>query len=154
VTIGNKIYLSDWGANWTEAAFSPAPENITSLAFYNNPYVTIGNKIYLSDWGVNWTEAAFSPIPNTISDISVLSNSKTFSIYPNPTNDNITIATTQTKITQNLVLFIYDMQGLLLLQQSLHQEKTGLNISGLAKGVYVFILSSSEKTEVIRVVKE
>jgi DUF971 family protein len=49
---------------------------------------------------------------------------------------------------------IINIQGQTIMQQKLKQGKTDIDIKGLAKGVYVLSLSSNDKSEVTRIIKE
>jgi YVTN family beta-propeller protein len=70
-------------------------------------------------------------------------------VYPIPAIDNLTIES-----PQDAVIEITNIQGQPILQQQLQQGKTDINISGLAKGVYILRLCSNDKTEVSRIIKE
>jgi hypothetical protein len=60
----------------------------------------------------------------------------------------------QQNLTGQTLLCVYNVQGQLLLKQKIRQEKTELDISGLARGVYLLKLSDAESIEVSRFVKE
>jgi len=79
-------------------------------------------------------------------------NKHFFSIYPNPTNDKITIENVARY--KDATISIYNIQGQTKLLQILAQEKTEIDLSGLAKGIYILKLSSIDKTEVTKFVKE
>jgi aminopeptidase N len=81
-------------------------------------------------------------------------NPFSFSIIPNPAKDKITIIVKQVNQAKNTFLSAYNIQGQLLFQQQIKNEKTELDISGFAKGVYLIKLSSYARTEVSRFVKE
>ena len=70
-------------------------------------------------------------------------------IFPNPVINNITI-----EALQKSTMEILNIQGQTIIQQTVPQGKTDINISGLAKGVYIVRLCSNDKTEVARIVKE
>ncbi len=55
---------------------------------------------------------------------------------------------------ENTFVSIYNIQGQLILQLPVRQEKMDLDIAWLAKGVYVLELKNDLKKEVIRFVKE
>lgn len=76
------------------------------------------------------------------------------SIYPNPSNDKITIDFASYLTKNKLFFSIYNIHGQLLLKQPLKQEKTEIDISNLAKGIYILRLNNNEKTEVVKFVKE
>jgi hypothetical protein len=71
------------------------------------------------------------------------------SIYPDPATNYFTI-----KSLQRSEIEILNIQGQTILQQQIQQGKTTIDISGFAKGVYILRLSSNDKTEVTRIVKE
>lgn len=77
-----------------------------------------------------------------------------FSIFPNPANNRISIAINQPNSFENTFVSIYNIQGHLILKKPVRQEKMELDIDRLAKGVYVLELKSDQKKEVIRFVKE
>jgi photosystem II stability/assembly factor-like uncharacterized protein len=70
-------------------------------------------------------------------------------IFPNPASDNITIESSQQAIME-----ILNIQGQTVLQQQLQQGKTNIDISRLAKGVYILRLNNNDKTAVTKIVKE
>jgi len=76
-------------------------------------------------------------------------NENIFSVYPNPTNDDLTIET-----LQNSRIEILTIQGQTIIQQQIQQGKTNIDMSKLTKGVYIFKLNCNGKTEVTRFVKE
>lgn len=70
-------------------------------------------------------------------------------IFPNPVNDKFTIQSLQKAIIE-----IYNIQGQIIIQQQLKQGKTIIDISELAKGVYILRVNNNEKAEVTKIVKE
>ncbi|MCX6285145.1 MAG: T9SS type A sorting domain-containing protein, partial [Bacteroidetes bacterium] len=76
---------------------------------------------------------------NSINDHS--ENNKHFlNLYPNPASKIVTV---NTGMNEHSVISIYNMQGQLLLQQQAKQGKTDIDISELAKGVYILRLYSN-----------
>jgi hypothetical protein len=63
-----------------------------------------------------------------------------FKIYPNPTEDYITITG-----SVGLVVSIYDLSGKLMQTAVLTQEKNILNITELSKGIYLLKNNTNEK---------
>jgi len=84
-----------------------------------------------------------------ITGLADLTYNNNIYIYPNPAINNITIETHQKSIME-----IINIQGQTILQQQLQQGKTDIEISALAKGVYILRLCSNDKTAVTRIVKE
>lgn len=70
-------------------------------------------------------------------------------IFPNPVKNKLTIESLQKSAIE-----IFNIQGQTILQQSLQQGKTDIDISRLAKGSYLLKLSNNKKTKVTRFVKE
>ena len=83
----------------------------------------------------------------------IADNNNTFSIYPNPTTDNLTIDLQKTSNLQNTNIYIYNIQGQLVHQQQITQLKTELNISGLTEGMYVVKVSNNENTMITKIIK-
>jgi hypothetical protein len=78
--------------------------------------------------------------------------SNSFSIYPIPATENITIE--NTSATNNTFLYIYTLQGQLLKQLSTNTETNNIDISSLAHGMYFVKLLSEKGIAVKRFVKE
>jgi hypothetical protein len=88
-------------------------------------------------------------VPSIPSGINEKELSDRIKVYPNPATDNITIIAPQKSIIE-----ILNIQGQTIIQQPLQQGKTDIDISSIAKGVYILRLYSNDKTEVTRIVKE
>lgn len=74
-------------------------------------------------------------------DLSSIENLATFSfeVYPNPTNGLITLQVPQDALYK---LFVYDISGKIISTQNITKTQTELNLSHLAKGVYIFKLQN------------
>jgi O-glycosyl hydrolase len=70
-------------------------------------------------------------------------------IFPNPVTDKLTIQSIQKSTIE-----ILNIQGQTIRQQQIQQGKTDIDISSLAKGVYILRLCCDDKTEVTKIVKE
>jgi hypothetical protein len=98
----------------------------------------------------NTTKVWQSEITNSsITGIRELAANNILHIYPNPANDKLSIES-----LQKATIEILNIQGQIILQQLIQQGKTYIDISGLAKGVYILRLSNNDKTEVTRIIKE
>ena len=73
-------------------------------------------------------------------------------IYPNPATNKITIKNQST--VQNQQISIYDVQGQLVLSSSSKQAITDIDISKLAKGLYVTKIGNDEKVSTQSFIKE
>lgn len=94
------------------------------------------------------------PCDTTIYSISIneyISNNL-MQIYPNPANEYITIETSD--ITKEQTISIYNVQGQLLLQQPMQKAKSEMNISNLAKGLYIIKLTTADRFAVKKFIKE
>lgn len=91
-------------------------------------------------------------ITSGIKEINDLSEN--IKVFPNPTNNKITITGLPSDISKNTFISVYNIQGQLLLQQVIQSEKTEINLSSLAKGIYLLKLNSERNSAERRVVKE
>jgi len=80
-------------------------------------------------------------------------NYSNLKIYPNPTNDRITIDQNSNQF-KNLEISIINMQGQTIINQSLKQDKTTLGISNLKNGFYLLKLSNGQFVEIKKILKE
>jgi len=78
----------------------------------------------------------------------------TVSVFPNPTSNKVTIAYQSSEIPQNTILNVYNIQGQLMLQQTIEQKTTEIDMNSLPKGVYLLKVSSDNSVTVRRIVKE
>jgi GH25 family lysozyme M1 (1,4-beta-N-acetylmuramidase) len=77
-----------------------------------------------------------------------------FILYPNPASDNITIENTSLNDNKEEMILIYNIQGQLLLQQNLQQQKTEIGISDFSDGMYFVKVKTDKGVEVKKFVKE
>jgi hypothetical protein len=140
---GNGVYMSsNNGSSWTEVnnGFPPSPTITVITALAIN-----GNNIFAATGGYGVWERPLSQMTG----IEINNNAGNIEVYPNPANDKLTIESLQKSTIEML-----NIQGQTILQQTAQQGKTVIDISGLAKGVYIVRLCSNDKTEVARIVKE
>lgn len=87
---------------------------------------------------------SFLIMPNIVTGISNVNNStNSVNIFPNPANENITVNIhSQVKDGE---ISIFNIQGQMMLKKNVvSQEKTEIDISGIADGVYVLKISAYE----------
>jgi hypothetical protein len=99
-------------------------------------YIEYGDSMY-----------AYFHIVMGINDIA--GKAPNIAFYPNPATNYIIIESPQTA-----TLEILNVQGQAILQQQIQQGKTDINLSSLAKGVYILRLCRNDRTEVTRIIKE
>jgi len=90
-----------------------------------------------------------SAAPQNCSGIEENSIRENVFVYPNPATEKLTIES-----FQKSTIDIFNIQGQIILRQQLQQDKTDIDISGLAKGVYILRLYGNDKTAVSRILKE
>lgn len=129
--------------NWIQKA------DYTGYGWYGAVAFSIGSKGYLGTGSGDTLEYKdfYEYLPSG-SGIAELSEENIF-ITPNPATDNLTI-----EIPQKAIIEFINYEGEIVLQQQLQQGKTDIDISGLAKGVYILRLNSYDKTAVTRIIKE
>jgi polyhydroxybutyrate depolymerase len=76
--------------------------------------------------------------------------SSTIQVFPNPTNDKITISGINENCSNKTSISVYNLQGQLLLQQAVNQETAEVDLSSLAKGMYILKLNSNNNNNVVR----
>jgi len=103
--------------------------------------------------GITGTGGTISNICLTTEIFEPNSNNN-FSIYPNPSNDNIIIENISFKNGIDEIISIYNVQGQMVLKQTLSQTKTEVDISKISKGLYILKIESKEGTAVKRLIKE
>ena len=158
--ISNNIALTylDCGDNQLSCLNAKNGNNI-NLFFYtvNNPTLTC---IEVDDpaWSIaNWTgidpQTSFStncnyPLGCFSTPTSIQENTTNISIFPNPTNDLITLDINGYNGT--IETQVYDLSGRLLETTN----STTINLKDYAKGVYVFRISYGDLVEELKVVKD
>ena len=75
-------------------------------------------------------------------------------MYPNPTKIKLIINLQQPSNLQNSTVYIYDLQGQMLMQHSIQQQQTELNISQFTKGIYIVKVYNEKETLVSKFIKE
>ncbi len=89
--------------------------------------------------GYTWFTSSFM-ISNSllrIRESKDISHGISFSLYPNPASNNIEIAASET-FTASLVFKLKDINGLIILQKNLVDQKTTVDILKLKSGTYMF----------------
>jgi GH25 family lysozyme M1 (1,4-beta-N-acetylmuramidase) len=76
-----------------------------------------------------------------------------FNLYPNPATELITLENNATDLNQEMTLSVYNMQGRLVIQQTLKQQKTEINISDYTSGIYILKIQTSDGIETKKFIK-
>ncbi len=157
VNTGLEIYTGSCGNLITEAC----NDDISGSNYFSSVSVsglTIGETLYIRTWEVQNNVFRFVPTSKTfkISAYSpdILSNASfvdaNFTIYPNPTTSNVNIKLG--KLT-NAKLEVVDINGRILLQNTLNYTLNHVNTSNLPTGMYFFKITSDEGTFTRKIVK-
>ncbi len=80
-------------------------------------------------------------------------NTYSFKVYPNPVANTVTISGTIEK-SGSTILSVYSVQGQLLLQRKISQDKTLIDISSFSQGIYLFKLGKGKNSSVKQIVKD
>lgn len=89
--------------------------------------------------------------PNDCADLSLENNSlsSTISIYPNPTNDLFYISHN----SENVDVFLFDVQGKLLIRQNRIKNGSAVSIGDLKNGVYYLKVNSDVQNTTHKIIK-
>jgi hypothetical protein len=94
----------------------------------------------------DWSEAVeFDYIIDGINSYAIQAN-----IYPNPTTGNVTVESNAI----NADITVFDMFGKLMMTSKVAAERTELNFSSFAPGVYMVRIANSNAITTVKVVKE
>jgi hypothetical protein len=141
---GEVFYSLNNGNNWVlKNGGLPVNANIMAFAIHGG-YIFAGAYV-----GFSGGDGVFKLSLSALGIEEMNNNESNIAVYPNPAINNITIES-----LQKSTLEISNIQGQTILQQQIQQGKTDIDISRLAKGVYILRLCSNDKTEVTRIVKE
>jgi hypothetical protein len=114
-------------------------------------YVPIQNGIYTVEITDSIGCSATSSPCSITNGIEQYSGSNSINIFPNPANDIITIE--NSFFSNDQTIYVYNIQGQLLIQQPLRQIKSDIDISGFANGMYFIRVSSGDGNAVKKFVK-
>ena len=112
---------------------------IDSLRIYDGN----GNSVAIVDIGPFEYE---NPILTLLNNLPSLEDE--IKIYPNPTNNNITI------VAQNAKIDIMNMGGQILKTVNTYDLKTTIDLGNLSNGVYFFIIKTNNRTVTKKIIKQ
>lgn len=142
----NNIYISyDEGDTWTSIKNNLPNKRYSSVAISHDNYVyvgTIGGAIYKTKL----------PIPNSVKTSELTQSPINFSLFPNPTFDEINIKLIDNQSDKSNIL-IYSIAGKLMQQMEFYGNSTSLNLQQLPDGMYLMELKNGAKTGMKRFIK-
>lgn len=75
-------------------------------------------------------------------------------VHPNPVSDVLQLSIGDL-LSEDMKYWIYDIQGKLIMESSLYEEKTGIDFSHLAASTYILHITSGQKiVKSFRIVKK
>jgi DNA-binding beta-propeller fold protein YncE len=138
--------VGDFGKSVISLADNSVIQTFTSGAT-NVVTASDGSKFYVTDT-YNGTVRVYKKIASTgFEDVKT----KTFSIYPNPASNVITLNVNKTN-NENLTLNIYSISGTLVKSEMLKLNQQRTNIADLPNGVYLITIKSKNETETKKLV--
>jgi len=140
---GATSWLWDFGDGTTSTLQNPS-----------HTYAAIGNyavSLYIENSNESWDEINRQI---TISTLGLANNSKgLFQLYPNPTNDKITISLD--KLASKVSCQIIDFSGKIVLEQTLYNSQLfNVNVADLASGLYFVKITMHESVGFTKIVKK
>ena len=153
---GNVLWAKSVNTNIDERSYSIAVNtsgNVYITGFFSSNSISFdSNILYIN--GTSGSSDMFLAKLDAIADIEDIKNTNSFTLYPNPANDNIIIENTTFKINDDEIISIYNIQGQLLLQQPIKQQKTEINISSFAGGMYYVKVENEKGIAVKKFIKD
>ncbi|MFH0867511.1 MAG: right-handed parallel beta-helix repeat-containing protein [Bacteroidota bacterium] len=151
-------YLWDWGDGTTDSV--PFPTHTYSTAGFYAICLTITDSVGCTDMYCNSyylqkstnSMVIINVIPAETTGNNEISINNAFYIYPNPASDIITIESPI--INKSDMVSICNIQGQILLQQSMQQEKMEIDIRTLAKGLYFLRVENKDGIILKKFMKE
>lgn len=126
----------------------PSEVLINTSSLSNGSHIEVSgifNSIVLGGWELiidNMCVTDYTSVTTGINSENFNFNSK---IYPNPTNDRVTINVD--KLKENYSYQLFDLSGKLLIQGEINNPETSISFSNYAMGMYcIKILSSKNET--------
>lgn len=146
----NGYLINSLSQNWVLGAWkNDSQANITNYSD-GSPY-----QIVSQDWddvAMDWKNVA--RITMTYSSLSVKDNffNESFTVYPNPAQEKITIKTNDTNRGQKY--WVTDQLGRQFLNGTITDLETVIDVNQLAAGIYFIQMGQQHKKQTIKMVKE
>jgi bacillopeptidase F len=102
-----------------------------------------GNNLYLDNIWVYEGAEPVSIVENNLENLSV---------YPNPTENNITVNVSNNNL-QNATIEIFDLLGKSIYRKKVYQKNSKINLNTYSKGIYLLKFSNDDGTILNKIVK-
>lgn len=112
---------------------------------------SLGNPV-LKKKGFSANVVPYKPVITNINDL--WQNNSVNIIYPNPATNQITIQNDAFDITSETEVIIYGVDGKTLFKQYLAKNRSEINVSCFAKGIYLLQLRNGKNSKQIKFIKE
>jgi uncharacterized protein (TIGR02145 family) len=140
---GGFQYINEIGFWWTSTSYSAS--QVWGLYMWNQSPGVEHDPVF-KNYGVSIRCVKDADIGlREINDIEKIK------LYPNPANDNITI---ECEHNQKLLMCLYNILGEVVLQSELDQNKSEINISDLASGMYLVKVTGADPAWQEKIIKE
>lgn len=140
--VGTSI-STDNGTTWTDLE----PTGVTQRGAADFLNASTGWCAGFSDGDPLGTLGIFK-LTNPLANQSFTTSS--FKVYPNPATSNVTISATDIDAYQ---LSVTDLSGKVVMAKSLNGIENNVDVSTLSSGAYFFTLSSGNKKETVKILK-
>ncbi len=140
--LNNAVVVTSTVSEWTSFNFQLEPyTDADSALIWISAFIPSGmNDIPNGNSVLYVDNLSFDGLINSVNDFQDASE---LSLYPNPANQVITIATDALN-TKNASVQIYSLTGALVKTVSLMRDNQNVDVSGLANGTYVVTVSDAE----------
>ncbi len=118
---------------------------------------SVGQMVYTTDTkeSGSMVQGIQRPYRITTTDIKRVNDDISFKAYPNPSSDDLFLEMNAYR-SEKLVYHLYDMQGKLIMTNSIEAPKTQINMRALAVGAYLIQIynSKNQPIQTIQVIKD
>ena len=151
-------YLYDNGNNGqTYALYNNASSSMTAVGNYwggNTEEFAESVIFHRPDLGDNYGLVLYTPIL-TEDTMGIMDNKEiTFTVYPNPTKGVVNVELNPANCSLSAEIQVFDIYGRQLQTMPVTEERTQVDLSGCAQGIYFLSLINNGKRSVSKVVVE
>jgi hypothetical protein len=142
--------------------FAQAQESINSIGGVDagtggTVSFSVGQMVYTTDskGAGAVVQGIQRPYKITTTDIKKVNDDISFKAYPNPSSDDLFLEMNAVR-NEKLNYQLYDMQGKLLMTNSIEIPKTQINMRGLAVGAYLIQIynTNNQPIQTIQIIKD
>ncbi len=148
---------TSWAVSTTSTNIAAVTVNVTITTSLNSPntyfaFVAEGNLYQIDYWYIdNVSIIASGSLAPPTNEVDQVNNEFQFTLYPNPVNDLLTL--NYGTDVQQLTGRIFDLQGRMVKQFILNNTESEVDVTDLAKGVYIISVNYGEKLHSKRFIK-